>query len=66
MGSDNGLSSDQRQPIIWTIARILLIEPLETKFSENILKIQTFSFKKKHLKMLSPTLRSFCLGLNVL
>ena len=34
IGSDNGLSSDLRQDIIWTNAGILLIGPLETNFSE--------------------------------
>ena len=34
IGSDNGLSPGQRQAIIWTNDGILLIEPLETNFSE--------------------------------
>ena len=34
IGSDNGLSPDQRQAIIWTNAGILLIWPLGTNFSE--------------------------------
>ena len=34
MGSDNGLSPDRRQVIIWTNAGILLIGPLGTNFSE--------------------------------
>ena len=34
IGSDNGLSPGRRQAIIWTNAGILLIGPLETKFSE--------------------------------
>ena len=34
IGSDNGLSPVRRQGIIWTNAGILLIEPLETNFSE--------------------------------
>ena len=34
IGSDNGLSPGRRQAIIWTNAGILLIWPLETKFSE--------------------------------
>ena len=36
IGSDNGLSPDQRQAITWTNARILLIGPLAsgTNFSE--------------------------------
>ena len=46
IGSDNGLSPGRRQAIIWTIAGILLIGPLETNFSEILIRIQTFSFKK--------------------
>ena len=34
IGSDNGLLPGWRQAIIWTNAGILLIRPLETKFSE--------------------------------
>ena len=66
IGSDNGLSPGRRQAIIWTIAGILLIGPLGTNFSEILIGIQTFSFKKMHLKMLSATWRPFCPGLNVL
>ena len=62
IGSDNGLSPDRRQTIIWTNAGILLIEPIGTNFSEILIGIQTFSFKK----MLSAKWRPFCLGLNVL
>ena len=47
IGSDNGLSPDRRQAIIWTNAGILLIEPLGTNFSEILIEILTFSFKKK-------------------
>ena len=53
IGSDNGLSPDPRQAIIWTNAGILLIGPLGTNFSEIEIKIHTFSFKKMHLKMSS-------------
>ena len=66
IGSDNGLSPGRRQAIIWTNAGILLIGPLGTNFSENLIGIQTFSFKKMHSKMLSAKWRPFCLGLNVL
>ena len=66
VGSDNGLSSGWRQAIIWANAGILLIGPLGTNFSEILIVIQTFSFKKMHLKMSSATWRQFCLGLNVL
>ena len=34
IGSDNGLSPGRRQAIIWTNARILLIWPLWTNFSD--------------------------------
>ena len=66
IGSDNGLSPGWRQAIIWTIAEILLIGPLGTNFSEILIWIQTFSFKKMQLKMSSAKWRPFCLGLNVL
>ena len=51
IGSDNGLSPERRQAIIWTIAGILLIGPLGTNFSEILIGIQASSFKKMHLKM---------------
>ena len=63
---DNGLSPGRRQAIIWTNAWILLIGPLGTNSSEILVGIQTFSFKKMHLKMSSAKWRPFCLGLNVL
>ena len=66
IGSDNGLSPGRRQAIIWTNDGILLIRPLGTNFSEILIGIQTFSFKKMHLKMSSAKWRPFCLGLNVL
>ena len=34
IGSDNDLSSDRREAIIWTDAGILVIKPLGTNFSE--------------------------------
>ena len=66
IGSDNGLSPGRRQAIIWTNAGILLIGPLGTNFIEILIGIQTFSFKKMHLKMSSAKWRPFGLGLNVL
>ena len=59
IGSDNGLSPGRRQTIIWTIAGILLIGPLGTNCSEILIWIQTFSFKKMHLKMSSVKWRLF-------
>ena len=66
IGSDNGLSPDRRQAIICTNAGLLLIVPLGTNFSEILIEILTFSFKKMRLKVSSAKRRSFCLGLNVL
>ena len=66
IGSDNGLSPGRRQAIIWTNVGILLIRPLGTNFSEMLIEIHTFSFKKIHLKMSSRKWRPFCPGLNVL
>ena len=64
--SDNGLSPGWRQAIIWINVEILLMWPLGTNFSEILIKIQIFPFKKLHLKISSEKRRPFCLGLNVL
>ena len=66
IGSDNGLSPGRCQAIIGTNAVILLIGPLGTNFSEILIEILTFSFKKMSLKVSSAKWRPFCLGLNVL
>ena len=66
IGSDNGLSPGRRQAIILTKAGILLIGPLGINFSENLIEIYTFSFKKMHLKISSGKWRPFCVDLNVL
>ena len=66
IGSDNGLSPERRQAIIWNNAGILFIGPSWTNFSEILIEIHTFSFKKMHLKISSVKWRPFCLGLNVL
>ena len=58
----NGLS----EAIIWTNAGLLLIGPLGTNFSEILIEILTFSFRKMRLKVSSAKRRPFCLGLNML
>ena len=63
--SDNGLSPDRRQAIIWTNTG-LLIGPLGTNFSEILIEILTFSLKKMRLNVSSAKRRPFRLGLNVL
>ena len=65
-GSDNGLSPERRQAIIWTNAGILLIGHLGTDLSEIEIEIQTFSLKKIRLKMSSAKCCSFRFGLNML
>ena len=66
IGSDNGLSPGRQQAIIWTNAGIWFIGPLGTNINEIVIEIQTFSFKKMHLKMSFGKWRPSCLGLNVL
>ena len=66
IGSDKGLSPGRHQAVIWTNAGILLIGPLGPNFSEILIKIYIFSFKKMHLKTLSGKWRPFCLGINVI
>ena len=66
IGSDNGLSPSRHQAIIWTDVGILLIKPLRINFSENLIEINTFSFKKMPLKLSSAKWHLFHLGLNEL
>ena len=66
IGSDNGSSPIRHQAIIQTNVGILLIGPIGTNFSEMLIKIHIFSFKKIHLKMSSGKWWPFCLGLNML
>ena len=63
--SDNGLSPERRKATIWTSAGIFLIGPLRTNVSEISIAVQTFSFKKMHLKMSSAKWRPLFLGPNV-
>ena len=53
IGSDNGLSPGRRQAIIWNNTGILLIVHIGRNFSEILIEIHIFSFKKMHLKMSS-------------
>ena len=64
IGSDYGLSPGRHQAITWTNVGILLFGPLGTNFSEMFIEINTFSFKKIHLKMSPGNWRPFWLSLN--
>ena len=66
VGSDNGFSPGRRQAIICTNTGLLLIGPLGINFSEILIEILTFSFKKMRLKVSSAKRQPFSLGLNVL
>ena len=66
IGSDNGLSPGRRQAIIRTNAGILLMRPLGTNFSEFLVEILIFSFRKMRCKRSSAKRRPFFLGLNKL
>ena len=65
IGSDNGLTGAKplSEPML---EYCYLIGPLGTNFSEILIEILTFSFKKMRLKVLSVKRQPFCLGLNVL
>ena len=70
MGSDNGLSPCRHQAIICTNAGLLLIGPSGTKFSEILIEIHTFSFRKIYLKNVLWTIasilsRSQCYGTGI-
>ena len=60
--SNNGLLSGQHQAIMWTNARILLIGPLGTNFSEISIRMNTLSFKKINLKMSFAKWQAFFLS----
>ena len=59
IGSDNGLSRGRRQAIIWTNAGLSSFGTPETNFSEILIEIETFSFKKMHLTISSGKWRPF-------
>ena len=63
--SDNGLSPGRRQAIILTNARILLIGPLGTNFSEILIEIPASSLKNA-FKNVVWKIAAILLGLNVL
>ena len=65
IASDNGLAPSRRQTILWTNVGILLIGPFWTNFSEILIEIRIFSFKKCIWKCRLGW-RPFCLDLNVL
>ena len=66
IGSGNGLLPGRCLALMWTNAGILLVGPMGTNFSEILMEIYEFSFKKMHLKMSSGKWQLFCHGLNLL
>ena len=65
-GSDNGVEQNKRQDIIWTNVGLLLIRPLETKFSKILFKLQQVWCKKILLKFVVWQKVDIFLSLNVL
>ena len=57
-----GLLPVQSQTITWTNVDFWFIGPLEKNFSEILIEILTFSFKKMCLKMPAAKWRPFCSG----
>ena len=53
---------DTKQAITWTNAALLLIRPLGTNFSENLINIQNVSLIEMHLNMSYAKWRPFCPG----
>ena len=66
IGSDNGLSPERHQFIVWTNAGILIIGNVGTNLNDILGEIHTFSLKKMHLKTSSTKWWPLCLDLNVL
>ena len=63
VGSDNGLSPDQRQAIIWTNAGILLIGPLGTNLNQNsYIFIRENAFENVIWKMAAILSRRQCVN----
>ena len=58
--SGNGLTAMWRQAIPWSNAVLLSFGLVGTNFSEIWIKMQSFSIKKIHLKMLYTKHQSFC------
>ena len=65
IGSDSGLSPGRHQAIIWTNAKILLIWPVETNFSEILFRNSNIFIQEIALERVAPKGRPVCLGLNV-
>ena len=59
---ENGLSLAGAKPSSNKRWDILSIGPLQTNFSENLIEIQIFAFKKMHLKMSSGKMASILSG----
>ena len=66
IGSDNGLSPDRRQTIIWTNDGILLIWPVGTNFNDILIKTSYIFFPKCIWKCRLQNGGHFISGLNVL
>ena len=71
MGSDNGLSSDQHQAIIWTNAEISLFGPLRKKLQWNLNRnsyifIQEIAFENIVCKMVAILSQPQCIDIEII
>ena len=62
IGSDNGLLPVRRKAITWTNPGLLSIGLLRINFSEILIGILSFSFKKMHLKLSSAKMTAILSG----
>ena len=67
IGSDNGMSPDRRQAIIWTNAEILLIGPFGTKFNRNSnIFVQENAFESVVCEMAAISSRPQCVKISTI
>ena len=65
VSSDNGLSSNKHQAIIWSNSDTSLFWPRGWNWMKFFIENKTFSFENNVFKMLSAKQRPFCIGRNV-
>ena len=66
IGSDKGLSPEQRQAIIWTNAGILSIRHLRTNFSQILIKFSNIFIQENAFENAVCEIAAIFLGLIVL
>ena len=57
---------DGAKPLSIPMLEYFQLDSYEKKIQKILIRVQTFPFKKKHLKITSTKSRPFCLGFNML